>query len=118
MANSNTWCEDHWFASKAKLMDAATAGTDFLAKGRQLKAILERQAYRCPYSGEILVPGQNASKDHKLPKSRYPELATDVENIEWASLRVNKMKHDMTREEFLEMCLRIVEHTGIGKRTG
>jgi 5-methylcytosine-specific restriction endonuclease McrA len=62
---------------------------------------LEQQAYRCPYTGEPLALGVNASIDHRLPASRYPEMKTDIANFDWVTKDINAAKGDRTPEEFL-----------------
>lgn len=64
------------------------------------------QGARCAYSGEALVPGVNASVDHRQPVSRGGVHA--LENLQWVSRKVNIMKSDMTHEEFLDTCHAIV----------
>ncbi len=60
------------------------------------------QDARCPYSGETLILGVNATLDHILPVSRYPERRTDPANVEWVVSWVNLMKGDATPDEFIE----------------
>lgn len=74
---------------------------------------LRKQEYKCTYTGELLVLGKNASIDHVLPRSRYPEMAGDPENIQWVTRRVNRLKGEMTHAEFMELVERIFHH---GKR--
>jgi 5-methylcytosine-specific restriction endonuclease McrA len=62
---------------------------------------LIQQNFTCPYTGDKLVLGVNASIDHIKPKKRFPELASDINNIEWVSFRVNYHKYDCTKEEFI-----------------
>jgi CRISPR/Cas system Type II protein with McrA/HNH and RuvC-like nuclease domain len=63
---------------------------------------LEDQNYRCPYTGILLKPGDNMSLDHILPTSRFPDLAGSIDNVEWVLDRVNLMKGNLTKEEFLQ----------------
>lgn len=67
-----------------------------------LKKKWEDQGGRCVYSGEAITPGVNASIDHIVPKSRGG--GDEPANLQWVSLRVNKMKGDMLHDEFLSMC--------------
>lgn len=83
-------------------------GSDLLAP--LLEAKLEAQGGRCPYTGEILILGMNDSIDHILPISRFPELAGDINNVEWVSLSTNIMKRHLTKEEFLEQIRLIARH--------
>lgn len=72
-----------------------------------IKAILDHQEYRCPYTGDLLILGDNASLDHKLPQSRYPELKSDLNNVQWVTKGINIMKWNHTHEEFIEMIHKI-----------
>lgn len=68
-----------------------------------LKAKLVSQNFKCAYTGIKLVLGVNASVDHILPVSRFPESKHDLDNVEWVDLKVNQMKRDSTRTEFLQL---------------
>lgn len=114
MENSNTYCEKHWYAQKAT--QRLGLGPHVIKRGQALKAKLETQNYTCPYTGVNLIPGVNASVDHVIPVSQRPDLKGEISNIEWVDLNLNHMKTDMSREQFLEVCLKVVEYTGIGKR--
>jgi hypothetical protein len=46
-----------------------------------LKHKMEQQNYLCPYTGEKLILGYNASLEHRYPKSRFPDLKDDLDNI-------------------------------------
>lgn len=100
-----TMCEEHWFKNVALRRLKKTSLWE------ELREKLKSQDYRCPYSGEILVIGSNTSLDHILPVSKFPELASEVSNVEWVTNNVNTAKRDMTREEFLKFCELIVETT-------
>jgi len=67
-----------------------------------LKQLLEDQHHVCPYTGYELVVGQNASVDHKVPRSRGGSL--DLSNLQWVDAHINRVKTDMTHEEFLDLC--------------
>ena len=53
------------------------------------------------------VVGGNAWIDHIMPRSKFPELAQDIENLEWVTEDVNRAKQDKTPEEFLELIAKI-----------
>lgn len=71
---------------------------------------LEDQNYRCPYSGDRLVLGDHIWVDHIMPRSRFPELVHDIDNIEWVTEVVNRMKQDQTPDEFLALIKQIHNH--------
>lgn len=77
---------------------------------KELVAIFDTQEGRCVYTGEILIFGNNASIDHKKPISRFPELKEDLNNLEWVTDRINIMKRDLTKKEFLAIIRQISEN--------
>jgi 5-methylcytosine-specific restriction endonuclease McrA len=76
-----------------------------------LRDKLIAQNYRCAYTGKALILGVNASVDHILPVARFPQLISDLHNIEWVDLQVNQMKRDLTRDEFLSSICQILEYS-------
>lgn len=70
-----------------------------------------KQEGACPYSGELMVLGKTASIDHVKPRSRFPQDATNPDNVEWVHERVNHMKRDLTKEEFVALIEKIIAHT-------
>jgi hypothetical protein len=74
---------------------------------KMLKEIFEEQGRRCAYTGVPLIPGRNASVDHKTPKGRG---GTDNrENLQWVCSLVNAVKRNLTHEEFVALCNCIAE---------
>lgn len=67
-----------------------------------LRDILNRQDGRCAYSGEPIIIGVNDSIDHIFPISRFPHVRFEETNIQWVTRDVNKIKYDMTENEFFE----------------
>ena len=92
----DSFCEPCYF--KKTSIDCLKTAKHAELIGKKLKA----QNYRCAYTGELIVLGLNDSLDHILPISRFPELRSDPANVEWVTRKVNCMKWDSTREEFLE----------------
>ena len=72
-----------------------------IVTGKQLKLLLEKQEYRCAYTGELMTP-ETASLDHVIPLGR--DGVDSIENIAIVLQQVNYAKGTMTREEFVEMC--------------
>ena len=84
-----------------------------LKKGSLWKLLQEkwnRQNQECPYTGNKLVLGENASIDHIFSKKRFPELRFDPNNLQWADYTVNRMKLDLTPDEFLSLIHQIAAH--------
>jgi hypothetical protein len=70
---------------------------------RELQSLFKSQDGKCAYTGIPLTIGIDASIDHVLPSSRFPECQYDINNFEWVCDYINIMKKDMTKEEFLEL---------------
>lgn len=66
-----------------------------------------RQDGKCAYTGEQLKLGESASLDHIVPKSRGGTSTTT--NAQWVSLRVNRMKTDLSHDDFVAVCRTIAE---------
>lgn len=96
---TSSWCEKHWLTQAAW-----RAGLRGKGSWKKIKLLLELQNYICPYTGKKLVIGVNASVDHKLPRSKYPDLVGDISNYEWVDEDVNRAKRAMTKDEFISMC--------------
>lgn len=68
----------------------------------QIEAVatkLEAQEFKCALTGVPIVPGKNASLDHVLPRTKYPELAAELTNLVWVDHSVNVMKQNITPED-------------------
>lgn len=100
LTDSNTVCELHWFVNIAykRLGD----GSQRAANSIRLK--FYGQDRKCPYTGIELVLGVNASLDHIKPASLYPEVSSDVDNVEWVHIDVNSAKGAMSRDQFIDFC--------------
>ncbi len=94
MRNSKSWCRKHWF------MQVVNRYGFQMAEWRIAEAILKRQSYVCPYSGVRLVPGINASLDHRMPKAKYPHLRNDWSNVQWVDWYINNIKQTLSTSEF------------------
>ena len=75
--------------------------------GPALMESFDKQGGRCIYTGVNLIMGDNATLDHKVPKSRGG--SDSIENIQWVTRTINQMKTDMTHEEFVQMCLTVTK---------
>jgi 5-methylcytosine-specific restriction endonuclease McrA len=87
--------------------------TDCLKTAKHAEVIgqkLKDQNYRCAYTGEEIILGLNDSLDHILPISKFPELRSDPANVEWVTRKVNCMKWDSTRDEFIATAYAVVRH--------
>lgn len=96
-------CEKCWFRAAAR---QTLGGTSM---GEAIKAIFLAQNGRCVYTGMVLIPGDNASLDHKIPKALGG--SDDIGNLQWVTKDVNTAKWDRTEDQFLELCRKIVSYT-------
>lgn len=74
----------------------------------EIKSLMELQQYICAITGDILIPGVNASLDHKIPKSRGG--THELSNLEWILTEANYFKYTRTKKELLELCRKILAH--------
>ncbi len=79
-------------------------GSEFLLE------LMKSQNNICPYTGEFIQIGVNASIDHILSKARFPESASNNNNFQWTHRRVNLMKGDLTNDEFFSLMKRILDY--------
>jgi len=73
-----------------------------------LELLWEKQRGLCALTGESLIMGESASIDHIVPQSRGGDHSAD--NLQWVSLRVNQAKNNLTQDEFIALCGRVVSH--------
>lgn len=74
-------------------------------KAGDLRQMVERQGFRCAYSGRELTP-ETASVDHVIPVSRGGSLG--IENLAIVHEEINTAKSSMTLEEFVQVCRDVV----------
>lgn len=85
-----------------KQQSKSNLGTSFLWS--EIDTKFDSQNGKCYYTGILLVFGKNASLDHKNPRARFPEEASDIDNLVWCDKTVNEAKKSMTEEEFINLC--------------
>lgn len=97
-------CTNCWF----KRIALMTTGSK--RNGQAIQLLFEQQRGKCAYSDELLIPGQNACIDHKVPRSRGG--TNDIDNLQWVTKTINRIKGTMTHEEFVALCCHIAhKHT-------
>lgn len=75
-------------------------------KPSDVLSLLEKQEYKCAYSGLELTP-DNISADHFIPVSRGGHHTID--NIRLVTGEVNRAKGTMSFDEFVKMCKAVAE---------
>ncbi len=62
----------------------------------------------CHICGEKIAEVKDAELDHVIPKAQGGENCP--ENLRWAHRTCNRMKHNLTMAEFIELAHKIIEH--------
>jgi len=101
--SNSVYCEKHYL----KYISKRLFGT--VSKYKLLKNKLEKQDYKCAYTGDKLILGLNASADHIKPLSTHTHLYDDVNNIQWTTIDVNIMKLNHSEEDFFQLVKKIYE---------
>lgn len=102
--NNSNLCEIDYLKAKSIQF------TGSVENYKLIKEKLEQQNYLCKYSNKKIILGVNASLDHILPKSRYPEKEKDPNNLVWVDTHINIMKNNMSYEEFVDLCKLVLKH--------
>lgn len=85
-------------------------GEAMQSHARSLAELWEKQGGVCALTGTTLVPGVNASLDHIVPKAKGGTNALD--NLQWVCIPANQAKSDLSTEEFVDLCRRVVAKFG------
>jgi len=72
-----------------------------------LVKMIEDQEYKCKLSGIELTPN-TASLDHVIPVSKGGEHVVD--NVAWVHCEINRMKGQLSVEEFVLLCKRVAQY--------
>ncbi len=89
-------CVSCWFDQIARNATGSRLNGVYLAEK------FEEQKHLCYYTNKIMIPGVNASIDHKIPRKRGG--SDDLINLVWCDFNVNMQKRDLTEKEFIEQC--------------
>lgn len=104
VVNKMPACKLCWFKHISLTDKRKIVWTDLLE-------LWEAQGGRCAYTGELLILGglapNSASIDHKVPTKRGGTDSKD--NLHWVSWRINRMKSNLTHEEFIDVCKLILD---------
>lgn len=83
-------------------------------KVTQLKDLIEKQNHECRLTGRPLTP-KTAAADHIVPIDQGGE--NDIANIQILDSKVNFSKGTMTNDEFVKMCVDVVNHCSDSAKT-
>lgn len=100
--HASNYCRTHWLENGIGKYGFTRCQYD------TMWAKLETQDFRCYYTGITLVPGVNASLDHRIPRSRGGD-PLDPDNCVWCDRLINAFKNDLTEAEFVARCRLVVE---------
>jgi len=85
-----------------------------------LEELMNKQGWRCPYSGRELVfgsgpnnSGGNASLDRVDSAQGYIEG-----NVMWVDVSINRAKWEMSPEEFTQLCADVYRHSVASRTQG
>lgn len=75
----------------------------------ELREILEDQEYKCALTGDELTP-ENTAFDHKTPLGQGG--SSEKENLHAVIKQANISKSDMSMQEFIDICAKVIKHSG------
>jgi hypothetical protein len=104
-------CLEHWFQHAAYMALGISTNEARDAVMRQW----DLQGGVCALTGVPLIPGGNASLDHRLPKSRGG--ANSADNLQWVTKTVNYAKRNLTDAEFVELARAVVARADAAAET-
>ena len=95
---NNLYCFDHWFqrVSRRYFKD--------IKYDKALIDLWEKQNRRCVYSNVELIPSDNMSLDHIVSQYDNPDLAHDLNNVQWVHKDINSMKTKFSHDAFIKLC--------------
>jgi len=97
-------CQEHYFKQFAPV-------SELYSKWVLLRDLAESQDYKCALSGSELIPGISMSLDHIKPRSKFPELSSDINNLQFVTLEINVMKRALDLDYFISVCSSIHRHS-------
>jgi hypothetical protein len=75
---------------------------------RELADLWSAQSGRCALTGDLLIPGTNASLDHIVPRSAGgPDT---IANVQWVTFDVNVAKRALSAPDFIALCGRVIAY--------
>jgi len=104
-------CRHHYAIEKGFLCGFNSLNSEILVDK------LESTNFECFYTGFKIIPGETASIDHIKPRSKYPDLASDINNIVWCDFKVNALKRDLSYEQFVDFCVNINQKKYVSKES-
>lgn len=107
-ATHGTMCEPCWYASIARSALGVRTRDEARKRGPELRNLFQNQGGRCAYTGVDLVPGVNASLDHRVPKALGGDGS--LGNLQWVTFNVNRAKNSLMEGDFIAMCRDVVRH--------
>ncbi len=69
--------------------------------------IFTLQGGKCKFCSETLLLEKEIQLDHDAPKSRFPELSQNINNLQWSCFICNQAKRDLTSLEYIEHCKKV-----------
>ena len=95
-------CIEHYFKEVAsRAFDTTTRYLDLI----DLFTLQDAQCYLCK---NIMDLEDKLELDHKNPISRFPEQRTNISNLAWMCKDCNQSKRNMTVQEYIDHCKKVV----------
>lgn len=101
-STAGAFCFTHWLKNIGSPYKLRKSNGGLL----MIRSLWEEQKGLCKVTGEVLIPGHNASLDHIIPTSKGGLSTRD--NLRWVLLEINRAKSNMTHQQFVEMCRKVV----------
>lgn len=73
---------------------------------KELMRMIKSQEFRCAISGQLIDPG-TSELDHKIPYAKGGKH--EMNNVQWVSKDINRMKGAMPNDEFIRLCKLVAE---------
>jgi 5-methylcytosine-specific restriction endonuclease McrA len=107
LATCGQYCFDHWIGSVGRKYELTVRNRGV----ETLKALWNEQGGACALTGEPLIPGQNASLDHIIPRCRGG--TSDRNNLQWTTKEINFFKRTRTDDELIRLSFKVARHAGV-----
>jgi 5-methylcytosine-specific restriction endonuclease McrA len=99
------WLHAHRHRSKSQARRRRVGNLEVITIG-ELRGILKTQGYRCALTNEKLTHN-NFALDHIVPLSEGGDFSES--NCQIVTVDVNRAKHTMSQDAFIEMCVRVAQ---------
>lgn len=75
---------------------------------KDLKMLIKKQGYKCALTGDNISFEADIDLDHIIPTTRNGK--NELSNVRWVTRQSNRLKHNLTDSELIELCLKIIQN--------